>query len=77
MQPCISQCSFVYHSAALYFTAQPPVLHLSSQVHSELYRNRVTNNEAASSMLKCYTCNLTFREPLDLEKHRKLHLDRR
>ncbi|KAH3750228.1 hypothetical protein DPMN_184747 [Dreissena polymorpha] len=58
--------------AALYFTAQPPVLHLSSQVHSKLYRHRVT-----SSMLKFSTCNLTFREPLDLEKHRKLHLDRR
>ncbi|KAH3749943.1 hypothetical protein DPMN_184459 [Dreissena polymorpha] len=59
--------------------AQPPVLHLSSQVTqiTELYRHRVTLNEAASSMLKCNTCNLTFREPLDLEKHRQLHLDRR
>ncbi|XP_052235818.1 uncharacterized protein LOC127847745 isoform X3 [Dreissena polymorpha] len=66
-------------NTASIIVAQPPVLHLSSQVTqiTELYRHRVTLNEAASSMLKCNTCNLTFREPLDLEKHRQLHLDRR
>ncbi|WAR10170.1 ZN358-like protein [Mya arenaria] len=45
---------------------------------TELYKHRITHNENLGvSMFKCSTCQVSFSEPLDLEKHKQLHIDRR